>query len=298
MSTLWAFYLDYFEPLRLRSRSASTKRLYRTTIKTFTRFLDRPAVLADLNDDTVGRYLSWFLGLPRSPYSANKEHSNLLAIWRYGCRRRENGAPLIADWPTVGREIEPEDDPLAWTEGDLKRLFTTLRNLPGYVGKVLACHWWMALHLVMWDTGERIGAVMQLANSDADLATGWLTVTAGKRKGRRQGRTYKLHPDTIVALETIRGDRKPEEPLFPFPHAANYLWNRYAVVLRRAGLPSDSKSKFHRMRRSFASHGERAGMNATEMLGHSSRKVTRRYLDPRLTTQAAPSDVLFRPKSD
>lgn len=66
------FYHSHFEPLKLRSRADDTKRLYVTTINSFERFLKRRAALVDLNDDTVGRFLSWFLGQPggRSPYSA------------------------------------------------------------------------------------------------------------------------------------------------------------------------------------------------------------------------------------
>lgn len=40
---------------------------------------------------------------------------------------------------------------------------------------------------------------------------------------------------------------------------------------------------------------EAAGGNATELLGHSSRKVTRQsYLDPRITGPPAAVDLLFR----
>jgi hypothetical protein len=53
------------------------------------------------------------------------------------------------------------------------------------------------------------------------------------------------------------------------------------------------------MRKSSASHYEAALPGAaTEMLGHSSRKITKAYLDPRLTAAAQPADVLFVPGAD
>jgi integrase len=71
--------------------------------------------------------------------------------------------------------------------------------------------------------------------------------------------------------------------LFPWPYSPSTLYNHYSRLLRRAGLPDDRKSKPQRMRRSFASHLEAAGGNATAALKHSSRKVTERaYLDPRI----------------
>ena len=63
------------------------------------------------------------------------------------------------------------------------------------------------------------------------------------------------------------------------------------------GLPSDRRHKFHAMRRTVASFYEAAGGNATELLGHSTRDVTRtHYLDPRVVGQGVNAcDVLFRP---
>ena len=48
------------------------------------------------------------------------------------------------------------------------------------------------------------------------------------------------------------------------------------------------------MRRSFASHLEAAGGNATDALQHSSRRVTKEsYLDERIVKSEAPNRLLF-----
>lgn len=103
-----------------------------------------------------------------------------------------------------------------------------------------------------------------------------------------------MAPDTIEALRAIRLPKEPR--IFPWPYTPNYLWNRFDGLLQRAGLPHDARSKFHRIRRSVASYFEAAGGDATNLLGHSDRKVTRKhYLDRRIVQEKQASDVLFRP---
>lgn len=286
--TLQSFYLDYFAPLFLRSRSDNTRRLYCTSIRTFSRYLDRPAVLSDLTDLTVNRFLDWYRHIPRSPYSVNKERSNLLAMWRFACRKR-----FLDLWPDVAPETEPQRVPQAWTASQVCQLLAACESQRGTIGDVPASAWWKALHLICWDTGERIGAVRDLEWHHADLVGGYILVPAELRKGKRKDRLYKLAPDTVAALRAIfTPDRKV---IFPWPYCRNYLWNRYTKFLEQAGLPSDRRCKFHRIRRSVASHAEAAGGNATELLGHSCRAVTLAYLDPRIIPKQYAVDLLFRP---
>lgn len=155
--------------------------------------------------------------------------------------------------------------------------------------------WWHALHAVLWDTGERITAVFRLEWSTVDLDSGHVRCPAENRKGGRADRVYRLHPDTVTALQAIYRERNTR--VFPWPYTSTYLWRKYGNLLERAGLPSDRAHKFHCVRKSVASYFEAAGGNATELLGHSSRRVTRRYLDPRVVSPPQASDVLFRPEA-
>jgi integrase len=84
--------------------------------------------------------------------------------------------------------------------------------------------------------------------------------------------------------------------LLPWPFDVGTLYHRYKGILRNADLPYDRSHKFHCLRRSTASYFEACGHDATKLLGHSSRKVTLRYLDPRIVGQTNASDVLFRPE--
>jgi integrase len=228
----------------------------------------------------------------------NKERNNLLAVWRFACRRKgADGLLLRTEWPNVESDIEPEDDPVAWLQHELAALFQKLSGLAGYVGVIPASLWWLALHSVIWDSGERISATMLLTWGDIDLDQGWIRFRATTRKGKRRGKTHKLHADTIIVLSTLKAAKfaLPDNPVFPWPYCTNYLWFQYKRILQAAGLPSDRKCKFHRMRRSVASWAEAAGLSAMNLLGHSRPQITRQYIDPRIVKSAQASDVLFRP---
>ena len=64
-------------------------------------------------------------------------------------------------------------------------------------------------------------------------------------------------------------------------------------IMLAAGLPHSRAYKFHIFRKSVASHAEAAGGNATELLGHSARSVTLRYIDRRIAPERHASDYLF-----
>lgn len=134
---------------------------------------------------------------------------------------------------------------------------------------------------------------MQARWSDVDLAGGWLHVPAETRKDRKRDRQYRLSAEAVAALERIREPAR--ELVYPWPLDPSSLYNHLRSILRAAGLTTDRRSKFHRLRRSHASYAEAAGLDATELLGHSSRAVTRGYLDPRIVRRVDPIAAIPRP---
>jgi len=244
-------------------------------------------MLSDLNDDCVVGFLAWFRALPRSPATVNKERANLLAIWRFACQRG-----TVNRWPNVDPEPEPVREPQAWLESEMHRLFDSLAKERGLVGKIPSADFWSALVLVLWNSGERISAILGLTWANVDLANGWIRCPAETRKGGHQDRVYRIDSTTIAALKRIK---KSPGMVFQWPYHAGYIWHKFGEVLQRAGLPTDAKSKFHRIRRTVASYYEAAGGNATELLGHSTRKVTvTGYLDRRICKTGQAIDRLWR----
>lgn len=275
-----------YAPRVLRGRSPHTVELYQITLRHWTRHLGRAPTFADLTDDAVGAFLAARADQV-SAETANKDHANLCAIWRYANRLR-----LVDTWPTLPRLVAPRRVPQAWTEGELRRLFAEASKSPGTIGRVPTGAWWRALLLVLWNTGERIGAVWSLTWADVDLAGGWVRVPAESRKGRREDRLYRLAPEAVAALRPLRANGSAA--VFATHFGRQALWIRMRRLLLRAGLPADRKSKFHRIRKTVASYVQAAGGDAQAVLGHSSPRVTRAYLDPRITGTPQAVDWLPR----
>lgn len=285
---LQTLYEEQYEPLALRSRRPNTKRLYRSTLRSFDRFLTRKATLVDLNDATVSAFAAARLDSGLSKYSVNKDLFNLLAIWRWAHRKG-----IVANWPDVALETPPERAPVALTAEELSRLLAAIYAEPGMVGQLVAAKFWLALFLVIWDSGERIGAVMGLSWDRVDLLGRWVTFLAEDRKGARADTVAKIADDTAAALLDIK---RPEGKVFFWPYSPTLIYRRMGRIMKRAGLPDSKLYKFHALRKSFASHLKAAGGDPQKALGHSSAKITKAYLDPRIAPDSTSAvDLLFRP---
>lgn len=286
--TVRDFYDRYYLPLKLRGKSPNTKRLYDITIRTFDQFLCRPATLDDFDDDTVSRLLAWLVERNRSPATANKIRSQIIALWGLAARKR-----IVEKFPDVPPEIEPTRIPRAWTADELKRLFIACLDEPGIIAGVPANLWWFGLHLVAWDTGERIYPLRQLQFDWLSIDTGQLVIPAEFRKGRRSDMRYVLHVDTREVLRRILVPIR--KIIFPWPWSYTLIYSRYAKIQRRAGLPIGRKFRFHCLRKSVASHGKVAGLDPKELMGHLDGRTTAKYLDPNICGQRPASETLFRP---
>jgi len=104
-----------------------------------------------------------------------------------------------------------------------------------------------------------------------------------------------LSPTTLVMLRCVVLPGR--ELLFAWPKAKTYLWDRLHAILAAAGLEG-RRIGFQQVRRTGASLLAAAGGAATGYLGHavgSGDKVARRwYVDPRLTPQRPPWELLPR----
>ena len=197
----------------------------------------------------------------------------------------------MEEFPDVEKMPEPDRMPTSWSQEQLARLFEACANQNGTIGGVKACDWWTAIHAVWWDTGERTGGTLQIEWEHFDPASGQLWLPGNIRKTGKRA-FYRLKPQTVAAIELIRA---PERKLiFEFPWDIGTFYRRYTRLLKDAGLPSGRENKPQKMRRSFASHLEAAGGNATDALMHSSRTLTNKsYLDLRVVKREAPNKLLF-----
>lgn len=289
------FYEISYAPFNLKITADSTRRQYLRAIGLCSKILGREAMLSDLCDDLVAAVALAVVSKGRSPATANGHRAKLVALWDFAARRG-----FVPVYPNVPRMKEYTRVPTAWTQDQMRRLWQSCASEKGRIADIPARDWWLNLHGVLWDTGVRIGTLVAIPKgrrrglewSFVDLHDGSVRIVAETQK-QWADQAFRLHADTVAALRA----QKPRHKrfVFPWPHCEGTLYNRYKRILERAELPHGPRDKFHRMRRTVASWYEHAGGNATELLGHSSRRVTMGYLDPLIVQRRHAADVLFRP---
>lgn len=277
--------LDTYLAVRNPGGKPDTARLHRIAIDQFSATLGHDATVSDLTDENLGRHANRRLADGKSRDTVAGEQAKLLAQWRFYARRG-----LTSVWPECKPISRVNRTPKAWTRDELTRLYnacdfaTPVEDTPGPL-------WWRALLLCLFQTGERISAMLALPWEGIEWDSGWITIPAESRKGSTQERRYKINSAAMEMLGCI-----PRNHPGPFAGRVTIytLYNRLSRLLKRAGLPTDRRSKFHRIRRSTASHVAAAGGNAQEVLGHSSIKITKGYIDPAIAQQPQAVDWLFQ----
>jgi integrase len=288
--TLPQFFDNVYRPLRLRGRSTNTSRLYHATIAAYRRWLQAEGIaqepaLEHLEELLLARYLE-HRASTRSPYTAEKERSQLMSLARLANERR-----LIDRLPTCPPGVLPDKVPTAWSADELRRLFQAASQARGTIAGVPASAWFPAAISLAFESGERIGALLDTKRADYRRPT--LTVQPESRKGKRRGRVYALSDatcDRLDALAAAQGDK-----LLPWDKAPTYLYGRLRKILEAAGL-SGKRIGFHQVRRSAISHIAAAGGDPVQFAGHANPAVTKRwYLDPRMTDRGPkPHEMLPR----
>jgi len=285
--TLDSFFAGVYRPLRLRSGSPHTERLHRAAISSFRKHLLREPTLADLDDLALATFLEARASMV-SPYTVERERCSLMALARLAFERR-----LLAIMPVVMPGKLPKRNPSAWTIADVQALLAVCRRQPGEIAGIPASDWWVALVMVAWESGERIGALM--AARPADFRAPHLSIPAEARKGGREGKIYALSTTTAaaVAAAVVPGSDR----IWKWPFSATYLWNRMRKLLSAAGLQG-RRLGFHQIRRTAASHFAAAGGDAAAFLGHAagsgSKVAAAWYVDARLLPTRPAHEVLPR----
>lgn len=282
--------LDEYARKKLRRADPSTKKKFGIALNHWSRMVGHEPSTDDLRDDAVEEYQDTLIELHELSEDTSVSYTKkILALWRFAHRMR-----YLDAWPMVDVIVPAEHIPVAWSRDELKRLFSALKTQTGFVGGVPASGWWLALHWVLWDSWERIGATLKLPWGNVNLEQRYLWFAAKTRKGKRRDKGHALHEITVASLAEIQNPNR--ELVFPWPYNRMTLWNRYRRILFDAQLPCDRYHMFHCMRRSGASHMRAAGGNPSQTLDHSDPAVTdRSYIDPRVAPPQSPSDILFRP---
>lgn len=277
----------YF-PSKFSIQSDKTKCQYTFALNEFAALLGREPTIADLTDENVIAVMRLMLDRKLSKRTVNERRGRITALWKWLASKG-----YLSIFPTVERIPEPVASPEAWTQAELQRLFKACRELRGKVGNCTACQWMTTLHMVLWNCGERITAVLAIERNWINRETRQLHIPSTARKGGKKDGFYTLWPETIKAIDTLNAQHD-EKLVFPFPGCESAFYYRYKTLLRRAGLPVGRKNGPHKMRRSFSTWLNVSGQDDTKALGHSNVAVTdRSYRDPRII--GAQPVELFKP---
>lgn len=304
--TLRRFFRDVYYPRRLLPFNASeaTRERYESGFNRLAAFtggevtldgLARPGFLED--------FRSWTIASGRSQATANSNCAQLLAIWRYAKRKE-----LIGGNPEyLDKLIPPKKNPVAWTLDEFNRLLAAAAELPGAFNGLPYAKLMPALLLLLFDTGLRVGAAIQLRSENLD-GQGALNVDACTQKHKSDQR-WPLSGQTFWALRALHPETR--EMLFAGPHReagqktprsdVGLCYARLRKRLKRAidaaGLAGGVKDGFHKVRRTSCTLVAKAGGRelAIEHLGHSSGKVTDRYIDMRFIERPDAVSLLPRP---
>lgn len=270
---------DLYAPLK--GISDRTRTLYGLTISAYGEFLGCEPTIEHLSEVPVARFLQHRLA-DRAAATAAKDRAQLRALWEFAARRG-----IVSDFPTLRTIRVPERVPEAWTILQMQMLLQSASEAAGDVSGVPACDFWPALIMVLFETGERISAVLGLRWDDV---TDDAVIFRAETRKRSTRDIYRgITPTCREHLEAIR---RPRGLVFAWDKTPTDIYRHLGIITKRAGLPCDRRSKFHRIRRTTASYAAAAGVDAQKLLDHSSATTTRRYLDPRIVKPPQACDVL------
>ena len=161
-------------------RSPKTKRQYDYALSDFAEAVGHVPTQLDLTDDSVSAMLAHLQNKGLAAKTINERAGRIVALWKWLYQRRH-----LDRWPQTQQLPVPRRMPLAWTRPELDQLLEACGHAPGMLGPLPASWFWISLHYVLWDTGERIGALIQCRWDW--LSDDWLVIPAEFRKSQTEG---------------------------------------------------------------------------------------------------------------
>ena len=281
----------------LKNLSDRTVVLYGETLDRLRDHLGHEATVDDLSDLTIARFLRWRSQQSNkrkgllSPASVAKDSAHIRTLWNWCARKRmKRSDGELLEFPDYARPRVPRPRPVAYTAEELQTLINAARHRKGYVAGVPAAWFWPTMLMAMFQTGERIGAVLALRWSEVDLDRHTLTFLAATRKGHRETITRQISPELAAIMATRR--RAPNDLVWPWleDRKIGSAYGSLRVLCRVAGVPYHP---FHSIRKSTASYMKRGGASAKKQLGHSSEEMAEtHYYDERITGVQSALDYL------
>lgn len=288
--TLLEAYEAEYEPRKLFGSSESTLKQYRRNLRKFGEWLGHAATFDDLDNELIEGFARSYLKQGRAPETARKVSAQLVAFWNWAAKRR-----YVEQFPDVTPIQASRPVATTWSSEEIDLMFTSASLETRKVGKTPGSIWWTALFLTVYDTGARIGAILDLPRYAVNMRTSQLIIPAHLQKNRLE-QSFVLGEETLQALQSMISYTPGRDILFDHPRWRSSVYRGLNRILCRAGIDASRRNKFHKWRRTVLTEVHVKGGDATELAGHSSPEVTRKsYLDPIRTRKVHPVEALRRP---
>lgn len=263
----------------VKIRCAETRTHYERSVRQFGEYLGRDATEVDLSDDNCTGFMLAALDEGLTEATANQRVKQLRALWEWMARRR-----LVEQFPTFKLLDEPEQQPIAYSPGQVNQLFAECAKQLGYIGPFPSDLWWLSQHWWYWATAERTEATLLLQREHLDVQNQIARVPPRIRKGGRKAMTYRL-PLRLCELFSEMNKYPSRSGLVwerQFDTGAYY--HRYRRLVAAAGLPTTrGKCGPKKMRITVLSMIRALGGDPTAFAKHSSQSVTdESYIDEAL----------------
>ena len=298
--SLLKFFQDVYVPRRMIGCRPGSIDQIRWSIGRFAKFLGRPPLIDDLSNETVSRYMSWCLNVRGlSLATVNSSRQQLVSLWNYAAKRQ-----LIRERPNdVDKLKERRSLPKAWSLDEFARLLAAAHAYRSEMRNMIyqPARFFVALFLCGYDSGLRLGSLLGIRRQDWNSSRREITVDAAHQK-HRVAQSFVVSKETADAIHAMLADcqataEELPEFLFHWPARRDQLFYHVRRILKNAGLYCAGEDTFHRIRKTSATHLAAAiGLEAAcRQLGHSDVSMTKRYVDPRHTSQFNAAEHLPRP---
>jgi integrase len=300
--SLWGA-LELYEQHHPDSKPGSCNQMD-MTVRRFERWAGRTLMLKDLTDSFVLGWMKSMLDGGSRPATVNGKRAMILALWRFArkhrlCKRGPHDCPKVKDLPRM---------PEAWTVEEVGRVLQVARGIdadppwkyrrkskgPNVPDGISEAAWWESLFLVCYDTGQRIGAILQLRPQDIDLDRGLIVFPADVQKTGRP-KLCRIHAETVAACRKIWDSQR--RLMFPWEKTRNWLNRAASHIMEKAAIRfgRDKGGIFHKFRRTAGTLIEANGGDGARFIGNTRGVFERHYHDPRADTGAVLS-LLPRPQ--
>lgn len=262
----------------------------------------RKIAISEISGKFILKHLQYLRAKNRAAGTIRTRRNYFKSLWTDAFSKGMNTNNPLAE--IVPRVPEPKLKPRAWSLLQLDKMLAQAEKVDTHGRHWFGPNCWKALILLIYYTGLRISASLKLKLSD--LQDDVLVVPPRIQKDEEE-MLITLPPELIQLLKKlprpsyIRHGRKIEEMLIPWPWSLQGAAAKLTChIIKPAGLPNSPKLKFHAIRRTVATvvSAVKGKEVASEMLGHSSVKVTERYIadaamvDPSLPGKVQPMHVL------